>query len=514
MRDLLARMNSASTQSRYLSLFASATFQLFLGFLVKTLFFVWYIHENADFPHMGGFASWDADSWEYINTVESWLRGSGWDPDHRLPGYAVIYLMFRWLLERPIAGDALVVFQLITAVLAAWCIAREAAHASKRSALFWPLYLLLLFTAFHAVTENNLINESLTTSALMFHWTFYSRFRRSGSTPWLIISGFFIMLSIFLRPIYGPLLAVVPLIELFRVGRPFGRRVVWAFLFVLPFLISDGIWTVRNYREYGGFHPLTNHGPYNPVFSATPYYAVIWYVQAYGGHCYWWDPIADMRWFGYEPDAGGGTNRSIPGVPEPPEDAYTSICTKDSLAGLAIDLRKTRLPGKTKEQIDSTAKSMMAKARRFRVAYAREHPFHYQVVSRLRLLKHQCIHSGTNSLFRRPFAELATLEKVYKLLQSAIYWWVLVVGMLGGIVLAMRVRRDPIMAVLGIMAVYGVLACPWIMRMAEIRYLIPVFPLLIATSTWLALSTIERVRGRKDRASIAGPAQPVHRSSV
>ena len=88
------------------------------------------------------------------------------------------------------------------------------------------------------------------------------------------------------------------------------------------------------------------------------------------------------------------------------------------------------------------------------------------------------------------------------------------VGMLGGIVLAMRVRRDPVAAVLGIMAVYGVLACPWIMRMAEIRYLIPVFPLLIATSTWLALTTIERVRGRKDRASIDGPAQPVHRSSV
>ena len=507
-------MNTSLAPSRFSTLLSSAAFQLFLGFLVKTIFFVWHVHENASLPHMGGFASWDADSWEYINTAESWLLGNGWDPDHRLPGYAIIYLLFRCFLERSIAGDALVVFQLLTAIVAAWCLAREATRASKRPGSFWPLYLLLLFTVFHSISEINLINESLTTSALMFHWTFYSRFRRSGSTAALIASGLFMMVSVFLRPIYGPLLAVVPLIELFRAGSSLGRRIVLVSLFALPFVIADGIWTVRNYRQYGGFHPLTNHGPYNPVFSATPYYALIWYVQAYGGHCYWWDPISDMRWYGYELDAGGGTDRSIPGVPEPPEDAYTSICTKDSLAALAIDLRQTRFLGQPKAQIDSTAKAMMSRARRFREAYTQEHPFHYQVVSRFRLLKHEVVHSGSNTLFRRPFGELSIIEKVYKLVQSAIYWWVLVFGMLGGILLAMRVRRDPVAAVLGIMVVYGVLACPWIMRMAEIRYLIPIFPLLITTSTWVAWVALERLRSRKSRSSSSGLAQPVRPSSV
>lgn len=469
---------------------------LLIGLLAKGGFFIWNAYEQAGVRHMGRWALWDADLWEYIDTVESYLRGDGWQPDHRMPGYALVFLFFRLFLAQPAASDAITLVQLLVAVVAGYALARGVQHASGRERIFWPLYGLLLVASFHSLVDLVVINESFTTWALVLHWVAYAAWRRTGHVRWIFFSGLCIAIAVFMRPIYGPLLAVVPLLELCRRGALHKRTLGLLALFALPFIVFDGLWTIRNHRAYGGFHPLTNHGSYNPVFSALPYYSLIWFVQGYGGHCYYWDPIADIRWYGFEPDAGGGTARAIPGVPEPPPDVYTSVCDRDSLEHMAGLMRLSREPSTTSARTDSLARVMMASARRWREAYAREKPWHYQVIARLRLLKHETVHSGSNTLFQRPFSALGPVEKGYKLLQSLIYWWVMIAGMAGAVVLASRVRTDPAAFLLGIMCLYGVVACPFIMRMAEIRYLIPVFPLLLAASIWGAAGIVDRIRRR------------------
>lgn len=480
-----------------LSAFRAHVKPLLLGLLVKSLYFVWLLWENTHFKGMQGIALWDADSWEYIDTVESWLSGHGWDPDHRMPGYALIYLLFRSWLPMYAARSVLVILHVLVATIATYALARTVSNVIARPRAFWIFYVALLFTSFHALIDVFLVNESLTTSMLIFHWTSYAAFRRTDNGRWLLASGAFIMTAIFLRPIYGPLLLAVPAIELFRRGRPLVRRMVLALLFCSPFIVADGTWTARNHALYGGFHPLTNHGPFNPRFSHTAYYALIRYLEAYGGHCYWWNPVSDIRWYGYEPDAGGGRDKPIPGVKEPPPDAITSVCTRDSLIALAELNRFARRPERTQHERDSIYDVMRATTERYRAVYEREHPFHYQVVSRLRLLKHETMVSGTETLFRRPFDQLGPLEKAYKYSQSLWFWWAQVLGIGFGCVLIARIRRDAVAGLLGLSAVFGLVACPWLMRVAEIRYLIPIFPFLVVIALWATILLYERliVRG-------------------
>ena len=474
---------------------------LFVGLLIKGIFFWYFVRDTAALPHTGTWALWDADTWEYVDPVESYLSGNGFQPDHRMPGYALVYLLFRSFLSPTASADVITLLQLLLATVTCYALARGLTVVTGRRSLFWPAYGLLLVSAFHSMVELVLVNESFTTSALALHWVAYILFRRTGRRRWLVASGALVAWAIFMRPVYGPLIGLVPFIEFIQRGATWRRRITVTALFVAPFALADALWVIRNNRAYGGFHPLTNHGPYNPSFSAMPYYGVIWFVQAYGGHCYFWDPKADILWYGFEEDAGAGRERPVPGISEPPPYVYTSTYNRDSLIAFAEMMRHTRRPTTGQAERDSLAGVIMRTARRYREAFAREHPFQYQVMARLRLLKHETVHSGSATIFRHPFSGLNVMQKGYKLFQSLLYWFVLVGGMVGGAWLLLRFRSLPEGAILGAMVIYGVLACPFIMRMAEIRYLIPVYPLAAMAAVWLLSEAVTRRRAGRS----AGP---------
>jgi hypothetical protein len=494
IRDLLRRIKA----SKHI-------WPLIAGLVFRALFHVWDHFEIGEIS-VGRWAASDPDQWEYIDSVESYLSGNGWNPDHRMPGYGVLYLLIRSWTDMGTARDLLTLLQMIVGVLATYVFARSIAHAAQRPQWFWPVYGALLFASYSALSDIVLVNESFTTSALMLHWAAYVRYRSSGRLGWLFASGAFIGLAAFLRPIYGPILAFVPILELLRTDRALIKRFKYIVLFALPFFIADGIWVVRNHRHYGGFHPLTNHGSWNPRYAKSTLYAVIEMVSTYGGHAYYWEPGSEVRWFGYEPAAGGGTPNAIPGVSPPPEYAYTSVCTHDSLVAFANAMRFARFGDPSGAQQDSIAADLLAKARRWREAYKRERPLQYHVLSRLRLLKHETVNSGSEVLFKRPSSELSKLELVYKVIQSGLYWWALVLGGLASFVFLARWRTQPVAALLGVMCIYSVVACPFIMRAAEIRYMIPVFPLLLGASLWFAMTVRERSLARSGRSSRAGGA--------
>lgn len=477
------------------SSFKAIGFQLLVGLVLRGAFFIWNAHEISGERLEGRWAAWDPDQWEYIGTAESYLAGDGWQPDHRMPGYGVIFLLYRLLLSYRDACDAITVSHLLVSVFACWAFCRALAAAVAMPRMFWPAYVLSLLAVYSALSDNVLVNESFTTSALMLHWAAYVRYRSSGALGWLLASGCLIGLAIFLRPIYGPVLLLVPLAELLRTELSITRRLSLVALFCAPFVLADGVWAWRNHRHYGGFHPLTNHGSWNPRYSKSCLFATIELLGTFGEHPYWWEPSSASRWYGYDAEAGGGTGRSIPGVPEPPAYVYSSVCNRDSLEHFAVEVRKARAlpPGAER---DSISRGLLAMTNRWRPVYAREHPFQYHVMARLRLLKHQTITSGSQVLFKRPVAELGPLEKAYKLVQSGFYWWALVVGGLAGLYALFRMRRNVLMALLGAMAWYSVVSCPWLMRAAEIRYMIPVFPLLLGLGIWGGALLVARFRGR------------------
>jgi hypothetical protein len=283
---------------------------LIAGMIFRALFHLWNHHEIGEHS-IGRWAVSDPDQWEYIDSVEAYLSGHGWNPDHRMPGYGVIYLLIRSCTNMATARDLLTLLQMVIGLLATYAFARSLAMAAQRPQWFWPFYGALLFASYSALSDIVLVNESFTTSALMLHWAAYVRYRSTDRLGWLVASGVLIGLATFLRPIYGPILAFVPMLEMLRRDGALVKRFKYVVVFALPFLIADGLWVVRNHRHYGGFHPLTNHGSWNPRYAKSTLYAVIEMVTTYGGHAYYWEPGSEVRWFGYEPDAGGGTPNAM-----------------------------------------------------------------------------------------------------------------------------------------------------------------------------------------------------------
>jgi len=491
-------MKSGPSPTGRMSLIARHGLPLLVGLVLRGAFFIWNAHEVSGCRLEGRWAAWDADQWEYIGTAESYLAGNGWQPDHRMPGYGVIFLLYRQVFNYRDACDAITITHLLVSVLAVYAFCRALASAAVMPRLFWPAYVLSLLAVYSALSDNVLVNESFTTSALMLHWAAYVRYRTRGGTGWLLTAGALIGLATFLRPIYGPILVIVPLAELLRRERPLTRRLLHAALFCLPFLVVDGIWTWRNHRHYGGFHPVTNHGSWNPRYSKSPLYAGTELLSTWGGHAYWWEPSSDSRWIGFEANVGLGTGKPVPGVPEPPAYAYTSGYTKDSLIHFANGIRRARAlqPGPER---DSISLGLIDMAHAWRAEHAREHPFQYHVLARLRLLKNQSVSSGSEVLYKRPVGALSTPELAYKLLQSAFYWWAMAVGSMVALYALLNARRFPLMAVLGAMALYALVACPWIMRAAEIRYNIPVFHLLFALGIWGGALVLGHYRARATR---------------
>ena len=488
-------MISTPFRSRVKGMVRAHAWPLLLGLLLRGAFFIWNAHEVSVGRLDGRWAAWDPDQWEYIGTAESYLAGEGWQPDHRMPGYAVIFLLFRQVFSYRDACDAITIAHLLVSVLAVYAFSRALATAAGAPRLFWPAYVLSLLAVYSALSDNVLVNESFTTSALMLHWATYVRYRHHGGWQWLLASGALIGLAAFLRPVYAPILAMVPLAELLRSGQRLPVRSGLALLFCIPFLVADGIWTWRNHRHYGGFHPLTNHGSWNPRYSKSPLYAGTELLSTWGGHSYWWEPSSDSRWIGFDPQAGYGTGKPVDGVPEPPAYVHTKRFTRDSLVHFAIGIRTARAlqPGPVR---DSISLGLLAMAHRWRADFAHEQPFQYQVMARLRLLKHQAFTSGSQVLFKRSVGDLTKLEVAYKLLQSAFYWWALALGGLAAVFALLRARRYPLMALLGAMAIYALVCCPWIMRAAEIRYMIPVFHLLLGLGIWGGALLVARFRGR------------------
>jgi hypothetical protein len=192
---------------------------------------------------------------------------------------------------------------------------------------------------------------------------------------------------------------------------------------------------------------------------------------------------------------GLGTGNPVPGVPEPADHVYTSAYTKDSLVHFAVNVRKARaLPeGPVR---DSIAFRLLDMAHAWRASFAHERPFQYHVLARLRLLKNQSFTSGSEVLFKRPVGALSKPELAFKVLQSGFFWWAMAIGGLAALYALLKARRFPLLAVLGAMALYSLVSCPWIMRAAEIRYNIPVFHLLLGLGVWAGALVLVRLRSR------------------
>lgn len=443
-----------------------------IALLVKGLWLFMFLRDGHGGCLIGHFAICETDTPEYTEPFEQLLSGAGYHPDYRMPGMGLVYLPLRLVLDRPTAADVLVLIQWLFASAAALALALIVLELTASIAAFkWALAVLIVFT-FPNTRDMVVLTESFCASSISISAYFLvTACRRDGRWRWMM-AGAFLTWAIFLRPIHAAFLVMVPCAILWLTSGRASLRMVRVLFFVLPFVLVDVPWTIRNYLVNDAFHPLTN-GLYESSFMRQPYYPMQRFVTGYGGNHVYWDRTADICWYGFR-DAPDAALAKLPDeAPEPPDYVLTSECDRDSLRALADLVRRTRDPSTVGPEREQLLDALHERTERYRSAFARERPFQYQVLARLRLLGHLTLHSGTIGLFQRPFGELHPWEKIFKLFQSLLYLFAFAVGTFGAVALGLRFWRDPAIVILCLFVLGGLLLHPFTVRLCEARYLIP-----------------------------------------
>lgn len=450
---------------------------LVLAALIKALTFAYFVHHNSASAGSHHFAIDFGDTWSYLDPIDALLAHGSYTPDYRMPGYGAPFLVLRLFLDTDAASNALVLLQLCCSILALYSAARIAGHVFSSSRAFVVAFVLLGASMFVSAFDPQLATESFCASAivLMLHALLKAQ-APGASLAWWTITGILLAWCVFLRPVCVLIIPPIALVILFRRGMAWRLRLKHAMLVLLPFAVADAAWTARNLRVHHDVRPLAN-GMFYPEWTTSPMFAITRFVQLYGGTTIWWDSHSDIRWFNVrnlgDPLPAPGTT----GQP-PPTWILTEQVRMDSLQALA-DLMARAHDLRT----DSTERRLLiadifARTDRYCASAQREHPFGTQVRGRLHCLWNFLWQGGAARLYFNPWEETPLAARVVKVVQGALYLFVVLVGLLGALRLLLRRSATVLGRVIPWIVVPGVLISPLVFRFCDYRYIVPMFPLL------------------------------------
>jgi hypothetical protein len=255
------------------------------------------------------------------------------------------------------------------------------------------------------------------------------------------------------------------------------RRVLAKTLFLLvPFLVADGAWCLRNATLYGVFRPLSD-GVVSPAIREGIKYPMINLIREYGGNFLWWDPSSDMRWFNIS-EADPPPEQAFDGPFPLPGYVLTKECPRDTLERIAslVHGYNTSTDGTAKQR---ALVKVRATCERCAQSFLKDRPFHYQITARLRMLRIFLITPGNPELMIKPFGELNALEKSVKLLYALIFLCTVVPGVIWGLRSFFHPRSSIALRLVAALMLYGDFIFPFAMRMTETRYLTTVYPFAV-----------------------------------
>ncbi|MGF7218591.1 hypothetical protein GGR92_004768 [Spirosoma lacussanchae] len=477
---------------------SSRLYWLALALVVKGLFFCWYLTQTYKHDIDGFWGQSNGDMMTYIQPVEELLLHHGFKTDDRMPGYSGVYLAFRLLFSPAVACNIIIVLQLLLAVVSVYALGLVARDLFQSERAFYWAYFIYLFSPFASVFDGYFLTESFAASVSIFFLYAWIRFEQNPDRRLpLLVAGAWLTWSVFLKPAHLPLLAIpvaVWTIRWLRGRLVFRQLARYSFTFLLPFLIVDGAWMVRNYRQYGEVIPLLKNPWYANTFWPTNYFDMVAFCQTYGEDFAFWFPNTDLRWL-----MGWGNNRYLPPLRwyvdeqlgPPPAYVYTSKFNRDSM----IQIRELYFELGNNPNIDSLRKQMLesqvrAKLGRYTRSVREDNPLVYYVWSPVRYL-FTFLHGTWGYSF---LDDMIPAHWPRLLLRLYHYALVLIPGLIGLVLLLRRGwRKNDILLFLPMALGYCVFVYAFALRHAETRYLVPFYPFLVLS----AVSVFTAIRSRR-----------------
>ena len=442
---------------------------LSLAFISRLIFFLLVIH-FSQYSHFPGFwGGLRGDSEGYLLPFENLIKTGSYTPDYRMPGFGVLYYPLILVFSKAIACNILIIIQLLLSSLSVYALALTVKKLFKSNTLFYLSFFIYTTSIFSSIQDPVLISESLTTSTLILSIYFFTRYFDEYKVKELIFSGTFLTWTTFLRPIFAPLFLVLFVLAIAVLVRS-KKRIISAFLFLLPIIITDGAWMVRNYIDYKKIAPLTKT-VYFPWIENSHLKSEIEFIQSWGGAIWFVDPKAEISWFNNNTPCTFGTGAKSDSVPFPAY-IYTSQFNADSLKVL-----KNMISGMTGNYGLSVQENadyqniVIEKFNRYTLSERKENPYIYYIKSnekRLNALLFN-IHPVTKLYINN------TISKFY----NTYYYIILCLGFIGILLMLPLIFKLSLSSIIPAIPVFTILIHAVVIRENENRYLIPAYPFII-----------------------------------
>lgn len=435
------------------------------------------------------------DTKGYLGPIESVLAGGSYEPDYRMPGVGAPYWVFRHFLDAGSSRDAMVILQWLLAGISVYLLGRIAERFTGSGKIGLAVYALFLASAYASWFDASISSDSFSVSCLIIGTFFLQQAVDRKHHAMLLLAGVFLGWLVFLRPVnLVPLvIAAVLILRFAKWPRP-----LWALgLFLIPFVVADVPWAVRNWRADGKVNLLTNQGLLPAEFTGEVVGHAMVFLQGYGANYIWWAPGADIRWYGIW---AGGEELDDQGreAKAPPDYAIVPGYTRDSLYLLSERVR--RLEGGQLSATDSIAEVAAINARfdHYTELYKKGAPFNYHVLSRLRMLRNTMWQHGTEGMIYRPFNSLPWWMKGFKIFQSLMYIFTYVMGSIMTLLLIWNWRKASTLVHLWVplFIAFTTLIYPIVLRMCEWRYMVHQFPFALLLAVVLSFRIVPAIRAR------------------
>ncbi|MDW8301484.1 MAG: glycosyltransferase family 39 protein [Bacteroidia bacterium] len=461
---------------------------VFLTLLTVKAFSVIYLaylgkcSSNAPFY---GIACMAGDTESYLAPIENYIEEGSYyyktAKAGRMPYYGLIYFPFRVLFSKTIALNILVVLQIAVDALAMYYLALLCEKIFGKKG--FVLFILLACVSLNVTSyDYYLIPETFGIGfSCIFSYQYYIYLSSNRTKKQLLIAGTFLGLAVLFKP-YLSLLYGIIVAELFLYFIKKGNFVVsikktaaHGILFVIPLLMLNLPWTVRNYIIFKQFIPFQQN-----IYAGYDYtnanLSVRKFIQSIGESFIFWDKYSAGCYF------------------EPRENLPCEYKIPQRILGPNLTIEKIEKAREVylqyqKTPNDSLERIVVQKFDELTQMYKKDHPVFSTLGVPLMLIKKFLIHSGSYYLpIRKDFKCYKSYQFYLKISQSLLYYLCLTFGWLGTIVLLYKHRESFIIFTF---PVFLCLLFPVFLRLTEYRYFHMAYPYLLVGLVQMFLLTVK-----------------------
>ncbi len=248
-------------------------------YLVMVLLF----HRPDYFIHIHG------DTMSYFEPIIHLLEQGSYSPDYRMPGYGFLFYGFFLLSHSQEASFFLIVLLQFILTGMAYGLIAQMVFELTGSRKFYALSFLLMEVNYYLLFDSYLSTESIATSLLIL--ISYLCFR-PGRFP--LFMGLAVCWLIFLKSIFC--LLFIPL-GFYLLQKKLSKR--FFLLLLIPLVLIEGSWILRNAIKFHAFVPLTYQtfypeGQYGSIYGFQSIQEII---RAYGGSHQFWRMDSEAAWY-------------------------------------------------------------------------------------------------------------------------------------------------------------------------------------------------------------------------